>query len=495
MRVRTRPVRKMTESGPAPATRRRLSVGVGTIGPVRDQRSPVAATAPAPVPWRVWRVALVVVVGAFMTQLDAALTNIGLATIAADLGAPLAVAQWTVSGYLLGLVGGLPLAGWAAARIGAGRLWLAALAAFTLTSVACAAAPTMGLLVAARVAQGVAGGLLLPAGQTVIAQVAGRAAMGRVMSTVGLPLVLGPALGPVVGGAVLGAGGWPWLFWVNVPVGVVGLWLGRRIVPRERPAAGSTRPFDALGFVLVAGGLPALTYAVSVAGAPAGMPFLAASGIGLAALVVFARRSLRVPAPLLDLRLLARPVVAAAGATSLLVGALQIGALVLWALYFQDARGFTPVQAGLALAGFAVGSALLPLAGRLTDRHGGAVVSAAGAVLTVVALLGLALLPAAAPLAAVEAVMVVFGVANAMSVVPTSTAAYVTLAPAEIPDAVTQINVLLRLGGAVGAALVVTTLDAAGFAAAWWALVVTAVAAAATATWLLAASRRRRVPA
>lgn len=479
----------VTQSGPAQTPRAGQAPHSGTIGPMSDASQ--VAVGPEPISRRAWTVAYVVVVGAFMTQLDAALVNIGIATIARDLDTTLVATQWTVSGYLLGLVAGLPLCGWASARLGAGRLWLVALGAFTLTSVLCAFAPSVGFLIAARVAQGVAGGLLLPAGQTVIVQVAGRGQMGRVMSTVGLPLVLGPALGPAVGGFVLDHAAWPWLFWINVPVGLLGLALGLRHIPRERPAAGSARPFDLVGFLLVGVGLPALTFAVSALGDATGPVFGAAIAVGAIALGCYAWRSLRVAAPLLDTGLFRRGVVAASGLTSFLVGALQIGALVVWALYFQLVRGFDLVTAGLALLGFAVGAALLPLTGRLTDRVGGGPVALAGAALTSVSLVPFALLPPDAPLAALEVCLVVFGVANAMSVVPTSTAAYVTLAPKEMPDAVTQINILLRLGGAVGAALVVAVLGAApaGFPAAYWCLVALAVAATASAAWLVRAGR------
>ncbi len=450
------------------------------------------------IPAAVWRVAGVVVVGAFMTQLDAALVNIGLATIATDLGASLQATQWIVSGYLLGLVVGLPLAGWLGSRFGAGRLWLWALAGFTVTSVLCAFAPDLGLLVAARVAQGVTGGLLLPAGQTVIAQVAGRTRMGRVMSVVGTPLVLGPALGPTLGGFLITQAAWPWLFWINLPVGLVGLWLGRRVIPLG--AGGSSGRFDVPGFLLVGVGLPAVTYAVGAV-APGGglLPVAVPLAVGIAALALFVRRSLRAEAPLLDTRLFGRGVFAAAAVTSFLAGAVQIAVLVVWALQFQLVRGDDLVTSGLALVAYAVGSAVLPLAGRATDRFGGAPVSVAGAVLATAVLVPMALLPADAPLLVVQVGLLALGVANALSVVPTSTAAYVCLAPPRVPHAVTQINILLRLGGAVGAALVVAVLGdqngppaalAAGFARAGWCLAAFAGVSVVTSAALLVAARR-----
>jgi EmrB/QacA subfamily drug resistance transporter len=438
-------------------------------------------------------VAWVVVVGAFMTQLDGAVVNIGLATIANDLHAPLTAAQWTVSGYLLALVAGLPLCGWTAARYGPGRLWLAALTGFTVASALCALAPTLPLLVAARVLQGFAGGLLLPAGQTVIAQVAGRRLMGRVMSTVGMSLVLGPAIGPTLGGFLIAHASWPWLFLINLPVGAVGLWLGWRIIPRAG-GAGAGTGFDGIGFVLIGVGLLAVTYVVSQAGTD--LTWLV---VGLLALAAFVWRGLATDAPLLKLRQFGNPVFAAAAAASFCAGALQFGALVIWALYFQLARGYGLVGSGWAMIGFAAGAAMLPIAGRLTDRFSGGPVTLAGTVLTTAVLVPVALAPADTPLLLLEAGLFLFGVANALSVVPASTAAYVTVAPPDLPDAVTQINILLRLGGAVGAALVVAVLGdqdqpraelLAGFHGAFSCLAVLAVVSIASALYLVRAAGR-----
>ncbi|MPQ97187.1 DHA2 family efflux MFS transporter permease subunit [Modestobacter sp. I12A-02628] len=449
-----------------------------TAGPDTAPPQPAVETAPRrqAVPRGVWPVAGVVVVGAFMTQLDTSLVNIGLATITADLGATLQDTQWIVSGYLLALVAGLPLAGWAATRLGAGRLWLWSLAGFTVASALCAGAPSLGFLVLARVLQGLAGGLLLPAGQTVIAQVAGREFLGRVMSVVGTPLVLGPALGPIVGGLLTEHASWPWLFVINVPVGIAGLWLGRRIIPPGRPAAAT---FDGWGFMLVTVGLPCLTFAVSRVSEGGGtvQSALLSSGVGVLAVAAFVRRALTRSTALLDLRLLGNRVFAAAAATSFVAGAVQIGALVLLALYFQLIRGYGVVASGVAMCGFALGAAVLPLAGRLTDRFGGGRVVLAGALLTTATFVPIALLPAHAPLALLEALTFAFGIGNALSVVPSSTAAYVAVRPPQMPQAVTQVNIALRLGGAVGAALGVSLLGdqtqpaaqlAAGFQAAFW---------------------------
>ncbi|WP_163549006.1 MFS transporter [Candidatus Frankia nodulisporulans] len=211
--------------------------------------------------WPVWRLAGVIVFGAFASGLDASLANIGLKSISSDLGSTLATTQWVTSGYLLALAVSLPLSGWLGRRYGPGRVWLASLVAFTVASGLCAAAPTVSGLIALRVLQGLAGGLLIPAGQTVLGRAVGSARLGRVMATLGIVVAVAPALGPVIGGLILHGGSWRWLFAINLPIGAAGLALGLRYLPRgER---GRAPHLDWPGLLLISTGLPALVYALT----------------------------------------------------------------------------------------------------------------------------------------------------------------------------------------------------------------------------------------
>lgn len=241
--------------------------GAAVRAPVGDQHAAAGRLG-----WPVWRLALVIVFGAFASGLDTSIVTIGLPAIGRDLRAALPETQWVATAYLLALAVSLPLAGWLGRRVGVGRLWLGALAAFTAASVLCAAAPTLAALVALRAAQGLAGGLLIPAGQTVLGQAVGAHRLGRVMATLGVAVSVAPALGPVVGGLLLdpntwhwlgdsgpahwlagGAGAWRWLFAVNLPVGAAGLVLRLRYVPRGRTVGrgrwtGGRWPWSAPGF-------------------------------------------------------------------------------------------------------------------------------------------------------------------------------------------------------------------------------------------------------
>jgi EmrB/QacA subfamily drug resistance transporter len=460
---------------------------------------PVSAQGPPePVPRAVWRLGAVIVFGAFTSQLDTSVVNVGLDTIGRDLGAPLEQVQWVSTAYLLALGVSLPVTGWLGRRVGVGRLWLGALTAFTAASGLCALAPSASWLIALRVVQGLTAGVLVPAGQTLLGQAAGPRRLGRVMGVLGVAVSLAPAVGPVVGALVLDAASWPWLFLVNVPVGLAGLLLGLRIVPRgER---GVAPDLDWPGLALVSLALPLLVYAATAAGEAATLAAPAVLGpllVGAAALLAFGLHARRAPEPLLDLGLFRRRPYAAASAAAAATGAAQFGAALLLPLYFQLARDASVLTTGLSLISLGVGTAIMsPLSGRLTDRFGGGSVAVAGSALAVASTLPFAVLPAGADPVLVQALLFVRGLTIALAITPVITAAYATVAPEQLPDATTQVNILLRLGGAVGSAvfavIVARELPAGAehalHVAFWW-LNAAAIAAFAAATSLWLATR------
>src|SRR5690242_10683564 len=154
-------------------------------------------------PAEVWPIAIVVIVGAIMSILDTTIVNVALQTLRTDLGASLATIQWVSTGYLLALATVIPLTGWAAERFGPRRVWMTVVSGFVVTSALCGAAWNVESLIAFRVLQGFAGGMIMPIGMITLAQSAGPQRIGRVMSVVGVPMLLGPALGPLIGGLIV----------------------------------------------------------------------------------------------------------------------------------------------------------------------------------------------------------------------------------------------------------------------------------------------------
>src|SRR5689334_13493371 len=205
------------------------------------------------------RLAAVVVLGTIMSILDTTIVNVAIETLGRDLHASLTSIQWVSTGYLLALATVIPLTGWTMERFGAKRAWMTSVVLFLAGSTLCGLAWSTGSLIAFRVLQGFGGGMIMPIGQAILAQAAGPQRMGRVMSVIGVPTLLGPILGPVIGGLIVDNFSWRWIFFVNLPVGAVALILAARTLPAAD--AGRTRPrLDVPGLLLLSPGLAALVY-------------------------------------------------------------------------------------------------------------------------------------------------------------------------------------------------------------------------------------------
>ena len=213
----------------------------------------------------VWRISAVVIVGSIMSILDTTIVNVALATLGRELHSSIDQIQWVVTGYLLSLAAVIPVTGWAARRFGAKRVYIISLVLFTAGSALCGLASSTTALILFRVLQGIGGGMILPIGQLMMAEAAGPKRMGRVMSIVAVPAMLAPILGPAIGGLILDNASWQWIFYVNVPIGLIAVIAAIRILPKVKPEP--TEKLDVRGFALLATGLPLLTYGLAEIGA------------------------------------------------------------------------------------------------------------------------------------------------------------------------------------------------------------------------------------
>src|SRR6476660_6132166 len=282
----------------------------------------------------VWRVSAVVLIGSVMSILDTTIVNVALATLGRELHSTIAQIQWVVTGYMLALAAVIPVTGWAARRFGAKQVYLLSLVLFTAGSVLCGLASSATELIVFRVIQGVGGGMILPIGQLMMADVAGPKRMGRVMSIVAVPAMLAPILGPTIGGLILDNASWPWLLYVNVPSGIIAVIAPSRILPIVKPQP--TGKLDVRGFALLATGLPLLTYGLAEIGATGTFtspkvvyPIIA----GIVLIGVFAWHALRIKNPLLDLRLYRRRTFSSASFAMFCLGAALFGGMILLPLY------------------------------------------------------------------------------------------------------------------------------------------------------------------
>jgi EmrB/QacA subfamily drug resistance transporter len=399
----------------------------------------------------------------FMIGLDATVVATALPTIHATLHASASTLGWTVSAYSLAFAA-LILTGTALGDLfGRRRVFLAGFAVFTLASAACALAPDAAWLIAARAVQGAGGGIATPLSLVLITEAFPAQRRGAVVGIWGAITGVAVGFGPVIGGAIVQGIAWPWVFWVNVPIGIVLVTLGRRLLAESR---GPSRRLDPLGLVLAAGAVFAITDAL-LRGPQAGWhsnEVLSLFGIGTglaAAFVLVERHSTH---PMVPPRLLANPMLRAAVATRFLLFATILGSAFMVPQYLQLAHGFSPLRTGLGLLPFTGPMMLIaPLAGKVADRFGERVPIVAGFVLDAAGftLLGLTVTATGGYLAA-AAPLLLAGVGVGLAVPTTVSASLRALGPQQVSLASGVGSTLQTIGGVFGIATVAAVFASAG---------------------------------
>ena len=421
----------------------------------------IHAEADERIPTYVWRICGVVILGMIMSILDTTIVNVALVTIRRDLHSTYAASQWIIGGYLLALGAVILASGWAAKRFGARRMYLISLVLFTGGSALCGLSGSIGELIFFRILQGVGGGMIMPLAMMIMAQVAGPKNMGRVMGIVSMPAMIAPILGPVVGGVILENLHWSWIFFVNLPVGLIAFVLAWRTLPTTD--SGDAGRLDVLGLLLAPAGAAALIYGVTEMGSGSGFTSLKVLGpviAGLVLIVLYCLHALRVDNPLLDIRMYANRVFAGAAFTNFMVAAALFGAMVLVPVYYQSVRGESVINTGLLTGPQGIGALLaMPLASRLTRRFGGGRIALGGLVLLALSTFPFTQLGSNTSIVAISAVLVVRGVSIGMCFMPAMTAAFAAMRPDQVADATPQINALQRIGGAIGVAILAVALE------------------------------------
>ena len=409
------------------------------------------------------RTSTVVVLGSIMSILDTTIVAVALATLAKDFKVPVTTIQWVATAYLLALAIVTPVSGWAVDRFGAKRLWMISTALFVIGSSLCGLAWSADSLIFFRVLQGIGGGMLLPVGQSMLARAAGPQRMGRVMSIIGVPMVMGPILGPVIGGLIVSNYSWRWIFYINVPIGIITLILSSRWLPQFDTDERVSTPFDTLGFCLLGPGLAALLYALSevgTTGSYTSTPVLISFVLGVVLTAGFILRALHAKYPLLDLHPFRNRNFTIGNICIFVIGATLFGSMFLLPIYYQVARGQEAWQAGLLMAPQGIGAAcIMRWAGAMTDRVGPRRVVPFGILLMAAATVPFAFVTASTNEIFLAASLFLRGLGLGLTMMPVTVAAYFDLSHAEIPKASTVMNIVRLIGGSVATALFAVVLE------------------------------------
>jgi EmrB/QacA subfamily drug resistance transporter len=399
-------------------------------------------------------VAGVVLLGAIMSILDTTVVNVAIDHLAVAFHSPLTTIQWVITGYTLSLAAVIPVTGWAADRFGTKRIYMGSLVLFTLGSMASGLAWSADSLIFFRVLQGIGGGMIMPAVMTILTQKAGPHRMGRVMGILGVPMLIAPILGPILGGWLVDDASWRWIFFINLPIGIVAFILALIVLEPDKPQSGHR--FDWLGMALLSPGLAIFIYGLAESSSY-GFGSVRSWGptlLGVVLIVGWFIHSWRSPNPLIDLRTFAHTRAGAAAGTFLLFAISVFGTMLLVPLYYQSVRNASALQAGLLMAPGGFGAMILmPVAGSLTDRYGPTWLPAAGLPFVAVGLIPFVFVDAHTSYVLLGAGNFVQGLGMGLAMMPNMTAAMQAVPAAAIARTSTAMNIIRQAGASIGTAV------------------------------------------
>jgi EmrB/QacA subfamily drug resistance transporter len=407
-------------------------------------------------------VAGVVMLGAVMSILDTTVVNVAIDHLAVVFHSSLTEIQWVITGYTLALATVIPLSGWAADRFGTKRIYMTSLVLFTLGSVLSGLAWSAGTLIFFRILQGFGGGMIMPAVMTILTRKAGPHRMGRVMGVLGVPMLIAPILGPILGGWLVDNASWRWIFFINLPIGIVAFILALIVLEPDQPQP--AHRLDWLGMLLLSPGLAVFIFGLAES-STYGFGSVRSWGPTLAGVVLIAAwfvHSWRSPNPLIDLRTFAHTRAGAAAGTFLLFAISVFGTMLLVPLYYQSVRGASALQAGLLLAPGGLGAMLMmPVSGRLTDRYGPTWLPAAGLPFVAIGLIPFAFVGAHTSYVLLSAGNFVQGLGMGLAMMPNMTAAMQAVPAAAIARTSTAMNIIRQAGASIGTAVLSVILASA----------------------------------
>ncbi len=416
-----------------------------------------------------WLIALTVTIATFMEVLDTSIANVALPHIAGSLGASTNEATWVLTSYLVASAVVLPISGWLQNRFGRKRFYMTCVALFTVSSMLCGFAPSLPLLILARILQGAGGGGLAPSEQAILADTFPVAQRGQAFALYGMAVVVAPAIGPTLGGWITDNYNWHWIFFINLPIGLISLFLSQRMVEDppfliERSRTARNQSIDFIGLVTVAAGVGSLEFVFDKGqekdwfGSDLITSFAVVAAIFLVFFVVWEWRH---KTPIVDLQLLRVRNFGTSVGLQFVLGMVLFGSTVLIPQFLQVLLGYTAERSGMALsAGGLVLMVMMPVAGRVVGRVRDArILVAIGYAATAAGLFNLTRLDLDVSFATVALWRALQVIGLAFIFIPISTLNYVGV-PREKYNQISALSNFSRnLGGSFGTAMLTTFLE------------------------------------
>ena len=406
-----------------------------------------------------YRVAGVFVSGLFMQIMDTTVINVALPELGRYFEKGNDALQWVVTGYLLSLAIWIPASGWLGDRIGSKRTFLCAMATFTLASALCGLSASLGEMIAFRVLQGVGGGMMVPVGTAMVMRAFPPQERAKASAVLAVPSMVAPVVGPILGGLLVDGPGWRWVFFLNLPVGVLGLAFAAVVLKEHKePGAGA---LDLPGFVLSGAGLALVLYALSRApSAGWTAPEIVTAGVvGILFLLLMVLVELRSSKPMLDLRLFADRMFRNATISQFMAAAGLLGLIFLLPLYLQQLRGLSALQAGVTILPLALGMGpTAQLTSRIYPRVGPRRMIAFGMLLVTLSSAAFLLVGLDTSLWLICVIMFFRGVGMSFAMVSLQAATFATIVPSSMGRASSLFATNRQVASAVGVAALATIL-------------------------------------
>ena len=408
-----------------------------------------------------WWVLGVIVIGSFMSILDATVVNIALPKLISVFSTDVHGAQWVLTGYLLALAMVIPLTGFADETLGGKRVYIVTIALFTVASALCGIAWSLNVLIFFRILQGLGGGLIQPLGMSLLLREFRPEERGTALGFFGIPVMLAPAVGPILGGYLVQYVDWRFIFYINVPVGIIAVIAASRIL--HEGVIHHNQKLDAWGIALAGFGSAALLFGIDNGPTDGwGSTWVVLELLaGAFALIAFVFVELNTKQPLLELRLFKTVNFSTAVFVTLIVQVGLFGAMFLLPVFLENLQGLGAMETGLLwLPQSLVVAMVMPLSGRIFDRFGPTVVLVPGIALLVVATWLFSHLTLGTSTLTVVGILVVRGAGMGLAMMPATTAAMNAVPRHLIPRASALTSAVQRIAGSFGAAIMATELTA-----------------------------------